>query len=113
MTAASVRSGVIRGSLPQKVVTGVKVASVVDCCSLQSVSVMTSAVVAAVASAVVVRLPFLDDVRRGDSVLKAGGVDGLRAQDVDCSLQSDGGVVDRPLDGRGGVPLVQIVAAGW
>ena len=95
MTAASVRSGVIRGSLPQKVVTGVKVASVVDCCSLQSVSAVTSAVVAAVASAVVVRLPFLDDVRRGDSVLKAGGVDGLRAQDVDCSLQSVGGVVSR------------------
>ena len=47
-------------------------------------------------------LPSLDDVRRGDSVLKAGGVNGLRAQDVDCSLQSDGGVVDRPLEGPGG-----------
>ena len=71
---------------------------------------MTSAVVA---SAVVIWLPSLDDVRRGDSVLKAGGVDGLRAQDVDCSLQSVGGVVDRPLEGPGGrvgVPHIQIVA---
>ena len=41
-------------------------------------------------------------------------VGGLRAQDVDCSLQSVGGVVDRPLEGPGrgggGVPHVQIVA---
>ena len=70
---------------------------------------VTSAVVASAvgASAVVVWLPSLDDVRRGDSVLKAGGVDGLRAQDVDCSLQSVGGVVDRPLEGPGrcGDPL--------
>ena len=70
---------------------------------------VTSAVVASAvgASAVVVWLPSLDDVRRGDSVLKAGGVNGLRAQDVDCSLQSVGGVVDRPLEGpgRGGDPL--------
>ena len=61
--ARSVAAG-YEAPLPQKVVTGVKVASVVDCCSLQSVSVVTSAVVAVVASAVV--------GRRGISVLKAG-----------------------------------------
>ena len=61
--ARSVAAG-YEAPLPLKVVTGVKVASVVDCCSLQSVSVVTSAVVAVVASAVV--------VRRGISVLKAG-----------------------------------------
>ena len=56
--ARSVAAG-YEAPLPQKVVTGVKVASVVDCCSLQSVSVVTSAIVAVV-------------VRRGISVLKAG-----------------------------------------
>ena len=56
--ARSVAAG-YEAPLPLKVVTGVKVASVVDCCSLQSVSVVTSAIVAVV-------------VRRGISVLKAG-----------------------------------------